>query len=58
MGTSRFVGGSVSALAYTEAVRDTVAKIIGGIILCLFTAPLGASAQPTDKVFRIRLFGS
>jgi putative ABC transport system substrate-binding protein len=57
-GTPCLVGGSVSALAYTEAVRVTVVKIIGGLILCLLTAPLGASAQTTDKVFRIRLFGS
>jgi putative ABC transport system substrate-binding protein len=27
-------------------------------MLCLFTAPLGASAQPTDNVFRLRFFGS
>jgi putative ABC transport system substrate-binding protein len=58
-GTPCLVGGSVAALACTEAVRVTVVKIVGGLILCLFTAPLGgASAQPTDKVFRMRLFGS
>jgi putative ABC transport system substrate-binding protein len=38
-------------------MKVTVVKVIVGLILFLLSAPLGARAQPADKVFRIGFLG-